>query len=710
MRDPSAFAIRLVGNILILFLALATAHAGETRVALVIGNSAYASVPKLENTTNDAVAVANGLRSAGFQTVQVETDLGQDALRRALQTFAALADDADWALVYYAGHGIEVGGVNYLVPVDARLRSDRDVAYEAVSLDTVLTSLEGARKIRLVLLDACRDNPFLGAMKRSLATRSVGRGLAEVEPTTAGTLISYAAKAGQVAFDEGDGNGPYAAALVKNLATAGLEVEFFFRHVRADVLGATGKRQEPATYGSLPPERFVFRAESIPGTPALPAAELPVNRPPDVPRAPAAPLRAADTIDGCDRLAASPSDPDRPRHVMGVMQERIEADRAVPACRAAIALAPRERRLGLQLGRALLAAGEAEESRKAFEKAAGQGSTDAMLHLAIALVTGRGGPRDLTAARRQLATAAQGGHTGAMAGLGVLLRDGVGGPRDLDGARDWLRKAADLGDASALAHLGVLYENGHGVPQDAAEARRLYKKAADLGEADGMAFLGVLTMQGIGGPRDDAAAHQLFERAASIGNGNGMVGLGLLAALGRGLPKDDVVARRWFEKAADLGNVVGMTALGMMWREGRGGPRDYAAARRLHETAAELGNAAALNGLGVLYENGQGVAQDKPRARGFYARAAELGDADAMTNLGAQMLTNETGPQDDAGARRLFQKAAERGNALAMTALGVLYSVGRGGGRDPRLARQWLTKGAELGNADAKRLLANMGR
>src|SRR5262249_33495818 len=156
--------------------------------------------------------------------------------------FAAAADRADWAVVYFAGHGLEVDGVNYLVPVDAKLASDRDVTFEAVSHEQVLQAVEGARKLRLVILDDCRDNPFVKTMTRSASsTRSIGRGLANIEPEGA-TLVVYAAKHGHTTLD-GTGantNSPFIIALVKHLDTAGLEINLLFRKVRDEVLAATG--------------------------------------------------------------------------------------------------------------------------------------------------------------------------------------------------------------------------------------------------------------------------------------------------------------------------------------------------------------------------------------------------------------------------------------------------------------------------------------
>ncbi|MGP0091637.1 MAG: tetratricopeptide repeat protein [Xanthobacteraceae bacterium] len=233
--------------------------APERRVALVVGNADYKAVAALPNPRRDAEAVAAALRGVGFE-VTLATDLPRDQLVDALRSFAAASEKADWAVIYYAGHGIELGGVNYLVPVDARLVADRDVQFEAVPLDQALGAVEGARKLRMVLLDACRENPFARQMQRTLAARSVGRGLARIEPGP-GTLVAYAARDGQVALD-GDGqNSPFATALVKLLKRPGLEVNKLFRLVHDDVMDATGNRQEPYTYGALPGrEDFFFVA------------------------------------------------------------------------------------------------------------------------------------------------------------------------------------------------------------------------------------------------------------------------------------------------------------------------------------------------------------------------------------------------------------------------------------------------------------------
>jgi Caspase domain len=220
------------------------------RIALLIGNGGYEHVPTLPNAKNDATALAAALRNAGFQSVTLKTDLKRDEIMAALSDFARAADSADWAVVYYSGHGIEYRGSNYLIPIDARLLVDRDIDLEAVDIGKVMSTVEGAKRLRLIILDACRNNPFLDSMKRTIATRAVTRGLAPVEPD-AGSLIVYAAKHGETALD-GDGNdSPFATALINRLQTPNLEIRRLFDLVRDDVLVSTNKRQQPFTYGSL---------------------------------------------------------------------------------------------------------------------------------------------------------------------------------------------------------------------------------------------------------------------------------------------------------------------------------------------------------------------------------------------------------------------------------------------------------------------------
>lgn len=230
----------------------------ERRVALIIGNGTYRHVAPLANPGNDGKALARVLRDLSFE-VREAYDLDLSELGNVLKEFGDTADGADWAVIYFAGHGMAIGGVNYLIPVDARLALQRHVEDEAMPLSRMASKVAGASKMQLVILDACRDNPFVAKMRGpgDRATRALGRGLVSIEPES-GMLIAYAARDGTTALD-GEANSPYLEALVKHLPEPGLEINLLFRRVRDEVFAKTGRQQEPITYGSLPAQPFYFR-------------------------------------------------------------------------------------------------------------------------------------------------------------------------------------------------------------------------------------------------------------------------------------------------------------------------------------------------------------------------------------------------------------------------------------------------------------------
>ncbi|MGZ5864300.1 MAG: caspase family protein [Xanthobacteraceae bacterium] len=229
-----------------------TAALADKRVALVIGNSGYQNVARLPNPASDAKSIAKLLVDAGFDSVDLQQDVGNLDFKRALRRFEDNSRDADIAVVFYAGHGLELGGINYMIPVDAKLASDRDAQDEAISLDRITDSVDSARRLRLVILDACRDNPFVVSMKRvRQVSRSLSSGLGKVEPPGTDTLIAYAAKAGSTADDGIGEHSPFTTALMNSLTVPGLDVRLAFGRVRDEVLKITNQRQEPFVYGSL---------------------------------------------------------------------------------------------------------------------------------------------------------------------------------------------------------------------------------------------------------------------------------------------------------------------------------------------------------------------------------------------------------------------------------------------------------------------------
>jgi uncharacterized caspase-like protein len=274
MKSPGSSKLRQFFLAAALLLLVCQPAFAEKRVALVLGNAAYQNVARLPNPVNDGAVIAATLKKAGFDVVEERHDLPAAETRRALRDFADRARDADIAVVYYAGHGIEVDGTNYLIPVDAKLERDTDVYDEAFSLDRVLLAIEPAKQLRLVILDACRDNPFAKTMKRTVASRAIGQGLAKVEPTSPNMLIAYSAKAGSTALDGDAKNSPFTTALAKHLTTPGLDVRRAFGFVRDEVLKTTGYRQEPFVYGSLGGEDVPLVPVKATVPPANPQADI----------------------------------------------------------------------------------------------------------------------------------------------------------------------------------------------------------------------------------------------------------------------------------------------------------------------------------------------------------------------------------------------------------------------------------------------------
>jgi formylglycine-generating enzyme required for sulfatase activity len=230
------------------------------RVALVIGNSAYRNAEELPNPKNDATAIAEALTRTGFE-VDLRTDLDQLGMQHAMRDFGLKAEAAEVALVFYAGHGVQVAGENYLLPIDAALERERDLLYEALPLNLVLGEIAQAQKLGLVIVDACRDNPLAEQLRRSLGpirSRLVGDGLARMENLPSDTMIAFATRPGEVAVDGADVHSPYAAALLEHIEEPGVELNLLFRKVRDTVLINTAYRQEPRTYDALGAEPFYF--------------------------------------------------------------------------------------------------------------------------------------------------------------------------------------------------------------------------------------------------------------------------------------------------------------------------------------------------------------------------------------------------------------------------------------------------------------------
>jgi uncharacterized caspase-like protein len=275
-RYPAGFCLSAI-ILSLAAAALAQPAAAQKRVALVIGNAAYTHAGQLANPSNDATDMAAALKSLGVEVI-LGINLDKRGFDTRLRDFSRALADADVGILFYAGHGLQVGLRNYLVPTDAQLQGERDLEFETVALDFVMRQMEIGResKTNIVFLDACRDNPLARNLARAMGTRSVsvGRGLAEVQAGL-GTFIAYSTKPGEVALD-GDGrNSPFTAALAKAVKAPGKSLTSVMVDVRKEVLAATRNRQVPWDHSALTGE-FYFDLASAP-------AMLPKTAPPAPP-------------------------------------------------------------------------------------------------------------------------------------------------------------------------------------------------------------------------------------------------------------------------------------------------------------------------------------------------------------------------------------------------------------------------------------------
>ena len=579
-----------------LLLVTVTAACAEKRVALVVGNSRYQHVSPLENPINDAALVAETLKSLGFSIVgdAAQLDLDKARLDQAVQKFGADVQGADVAMFYYAGHGVQVRGSNFLVPINANPTREADVDFQMTDLNLVLNQMQGAgTRLNLVILDACRNNPFGG---RSL--RSSEGGLAQVRAPE-GTLISYATQPGNVAQDGSDGHSPYTRALADTMKRSGLDIFQTFNQVGLSVKRSTGGVQQPWVSSSPIDGSFYFTGgptASIQTEPTVQAARRP--EPQQEARLSPPAKSIADSITDCDRFAANPTDQNRARGVPGVTQGLIDIVPALSACNAAMVQYPDVTRFVYQSGRIALVQKDYARTRQLYEKAASAA------------------------------------YPIAYSAVGSIFYRGYGIPKEPEQARRWFEKGAAVGDASAMIWMGAVYEDGAGAPKDGAMARQWFEKAEVAGSHIAAGNLARLYFYGSNGlPKDVVKARRYAEKGAADNDPAAMNLLGVCYQKGEGVAADLAQARQWYERSANGGDFVGMSNLGFLYLNGTGVSKSYIKAKALFERVAAAGRPTAMSALGRIYLNGLGVSKDKAKARSWFEKALAAGDATAAKQL-----------------------------------------------------------------------------
>ena len=535
----------------------ARAQENQRRVALVIGNATYVHVERLANSGNDAKLIADTLRHLGFTVVggDAQRDLDKVRFEQLVQDFGRQIQGADVALFYYAGHGLQVQGKNWLLPVDANPTRPQDVDFQMIDADLVLKQMDGAgTRLNIVILDACRNNPFA-----ALATRGVAGGLAEMRAPE-GTLISFATQPGNVAADGSGPDGPFATALADEMRQPGLDIFRLFNNVGLKVKRDTQGAQQPWVSSSPIDGDFFFTpTEAASDAPATTALETPSLQD----QAGTAESTSAASVPSLRSLAAQG-------------QPKAQTD------------------LGLRLAKGTGVPKDYRAAAPLFEHAAAQGYARAQYFTGVMYERGYGVARDYNAALDWYRRAAEQNYAPAQVAVARFYSVGITVPRDPAERNKWLLRAAALGSPLAQNILGNIYRRGDGVPVDMATAAQWYQRAARHDFPMAQVQLAFMYQHGAGVPQNLATALQLLRRAAARHNAFAQNAIGTFYEHGWAVPQDFVQARIWYQLAAAQGNAAAEFYLGRLYETGHGVPRDPAEARKWFEEAAAKGNPMAI--------------------------------------------------------------------------------------------------------------------
>lgn len=501
--------------------------ADAPRHALVIGVSNYTHAVKLKNTLNDADLMARTLTGLGFEVTTL-SDPDLVTFNRALLDYANGLPSGAISVVFYAGHGMQVNGKNYLLPVEADPKSPDDLPFLTTSLDDLFRIFRNrGAVVNIFVLDACRNNPFEDDSVRSTIAGEA-RGLAPILTGFEGSLIAYATAPGKVAWDDGDGqNSPYTLALASAMQRPGLSLESVFKLARTQVIRMTEYKQIPWENSSLTREIFLAAPEVEPADDEV-------------------------KVTSCDIEAGHPSDPDRVHP--GIDYALMRPGPAIAACRADLAADPDNPRLMTNLARALAKAGESAEAIALNQRGVEMGYLGAYHNLGNHFRRGDGIAKDEKAAFDLFLYAAERGHPEDAYNIGNMYWRGEGVAQDFAKAYFWFDRAAQQDYPTAFDRLGLMTAAGEGVPADPVAAVAFYARGADLGDSSAMVNLGTAYRKGEGVGVDFTRAYDLFYRAALLRRRSAYTNLAEMHRKGEGVVVDMVEALFWYELAGRAGH------------------------------------------------------------------------------------------------------------------------------------------------------------
>ncbi|RUV69546.1 MAG: tetratricopeptide repeat protein [Mesorhizobium sp.] len=758
--------LRRCGIVAALMLASVTtfeASAIERRVAFVIGNSDYQEISALKNPAKDVVDVSNTFRAAGFD-VFVASNLTKLQFEDQFRNYLAAVDGAEVAVVYYSGHGFQIGGENFLIPVDASLKDAADVEVQAIKLNDVLQQMRSKSKIQVIILDACRNNPFPRKdywLRDQLLTAS-GTGLAEVR-SSLNTLIAFATEPGAVAYDGAGDLSPFSFAFSRRALAPNQEIRTVMAAVRRDVVEATKGLQVPWENSSLIDEVVLMRRASRPSLPPvlekvvlsgvgpvdlnLPepvevdggSITVSIERPPALGRLMlnGKVVEAGDLIQGKDlphlqmdvpKGVGEPEDMDMLAYAArdnwggeakGMLVFRVKSGEGAQGEQVMASLEAEQKQQVLQRGIHVTGAAEAIENRE-IDVPVGIGAValnldlptdDSAVSLKVASYPATG-----TLSLPDRALSPESSLTvGEVEGLRYEPQIGASAPVEITfeiradsavskPAKMKLSPTVDPCDLAAGEPLDLQGVVPGLLPNEiGADAVKLCE-AAVKAYPDVPRFRYELGRALLAAGKVDQA-RKAIQQAADRGHVRAVFELGYLYATGTGVAVDRKQANTFYAAAADKGDPYGMTSWGRALFHGSGVERDTAKGLDLLLKAAAMGHTYAMNDLGAIFTEGRnGVTADQARAVAFLEAGVERQDMYSMNLLGRNYLSGAGVEKDPKTALALFQKATELGQPYAPSNLARMYRDGVGVERNPaeaqRLFEMATMRGDEYGAFD----------
>lgn len=719
----------------------------ERRVAFVIGNSDYREISALKNPVKDVVDVSNTFRLAGFE-VFVASDLTKLQFEDQFRNYLAAVDGADLAVVYYSGHGFQIGGENFLIPVDASLKKAADIEVQAIKLNDVLQQMRSKSKIQVIILDACRNNPFPRKnywLREQLVTAG-NTGLAQVR-SSLNTLIAFATEPGAIAYDGTGDLSPFSSAFSRRALAPNQEIRTVMAAVRRDVVEATNGLQVPWENSSLIDEVILMRRSSRPSMPpvlekvvlsGVGPVDLSLPEPVDVDggtitvsieRQPALgrlmlngkAVEAGEPIQGKDLPRLQMEVPKRigaqeevdmlayaahdnwGGEAKGILVFRVKSGEGAQGEQIMASLESEQKQRVLERGIHIIGAAEAIESRE-INVPVGVGPVALKLDFptedpAVSLkVSGYPATGTLSLPDRTLSP-----ESSLMAAEVDLLRYepqiGAGAPVEVGfeiradsgsskPATMKLSPGVDPCDSAAGEPLDLQGVVPGLLPNEIGANAVAVCEAAVKSYPDVPRFRYELGRALLAAGKVEQA-RAAIEEAAKKGHVRAVFELGYMYATGTGMAIDRTQANALYAAASDKGDPYGMTSWGRALFNGYGVERDTGKGLDLLLKAAAMGHTYAMNDLASIFTEGRnGVTSDQARAVAFLEAGVQRQDMYSMNLLGRSYLSGQGVEKDPKTALALFQKATELGQPYAPSNLARMYRDGVGVERNPAEAQR----------------------